>query len=303
VTEGTISLRKPIPIIIVTWILSLLTTLAIVYFAPTAPIGTNQIADNAVITAKLVDGGVTSAKILDGTITASDLADGSISSVKITDSAVTTAKIADGVVTSDKIADGGVTTAKIADDAIVTIKLADGTVTSAKILDGTVTAADLASGAVVTIKIADGAVTTSKIADNAITYLKLAPSAIPHNATQSTTVVSMRSDEFVDMPGMSVDITVTRRSTLIMMFSTEAWTSGGNYLYARAMINATTQAYPTSDWMIMTNSSVPASYSITFYRENIVPGTYTIKIQWRVFSFLATGSAQERALVVFALPA
>ncbi len=145
-------------------------------------------------------------------------------------------------------------------------------------------------------------INTNQIADSAITYLKLAPFAIPHNSTQSTTVVSTTSTSWVDMPDMAVNITVTRKSTLVIMFSTEAWSKGGNYIYARAMIDATTQAHPISSAILITNSTDGASHSIMFYRENVSPGIYKIKIQWRMLSSLVAGYAHERALVVFALP-
>ena len=136
------SIKKAAPIIVVTWILSLVTTLAVVYVAPNIlPLQTTQISDNAItsqkildtaiITTKLADGSVTSAKIQNGTLTAVDLADGSIITIKI----------ADGAVTTDKIADNAVTAEKIADSAIVTTKLANNSVTPAKIENGTLKAA------------------------------------------------------------------------------------------------------------------------------------------------------------------
>jgi hypothetical protein len=67
-------------------------------------INTNQLSDNAVISAKL--------------------ADGSVSTAKLQNSAVQTAKIADANVTTAKIADANVTTAKIADSAVTNAKLA-----------------------------------------------------------------------------------------------------------------------------------------------------------------------------------
>jgi hypothetical protein len=168
-SEGTISINKAINIIVLTWVLSLITTLAVVFVAPgILPSGTAEIADSAVITTKLADGSVTSAKILDGTLTAVDLADDSIITVKVADGAVTTAKISDGAITSTKVADS----------AIITAKLADGSVTSAKILDGTITAADLADDAIVVAEIADGAVTTAKIADGAVVTIKLADGSV-----------------------------------------------------------------------------------------------------------------------------
>lgn len=288
-SEGTIPIKKAIPIIAVTWILSLLSTLAIVYFAPSATIGTNQIADSAIITTKLADGSVTSAKILDGTITAVDMADGSVIAVKV----------ADGAITTTKIADGSITSAKIADNAIVTVKLADGSVTSAKILDGSVTAADLATGAVTTMKIADGAVTTNTIADYAVTNLKLAPYAIPYNVTHSRIGATTTSAIFEDMPDMSMPITLSRNSTLIITFSAVAYVMAtGNVLYVRAMVD-TTQAEPVID-IQLTASTVPGAYSYTFYKQNVGSGTYTIKIQWRVSG---EGKVWDRTLTVIALPA
>jgi hypothetical protein len=148
----TTSIKKAAPLIVVTWILSLVTTLAVVYVAPSIlPLQTTQISDNAVtaekiadtaiITTKLADGSVTSAKIQDGTLTAVDLADGSIIAINIADGAVTTAKLADGAVTTSKLADAAVTAEKMADSTVVTDKLANGSVTPAKIDNGTLKAA------------------------------------------------------------------------------------------------------------------------------------------------------------------
>jgi len=301
-SEASFPLKKAVPVIVIAWILSLVTAVALIYFMPVniPAIGSDKIADNAVITAKLADGSVSSAKILDGTLTAIDLADGSVITAKIADGAVTTSKIADGSVNSSKIANSSITASKIVDGAIVTIKLADGSVTSAKILDGTIIAADLASGAVSTIKIADGAVTTAKIADGAVTNAKLASGAIPFNMTQTVGVLSTNSTTFVDMPNMSVDITVMRNSTLLILFSTQAEVSSGNYLYARAMINSTT-AYPVSDYIFVTSNTYWNANAINFY-GSVTAGTYTVKVQWRTFLGSSTGSIDERTLTVIALP-
>lgn len=298
-----VPMKIVVPIIVVTWILSLISSLAIVYMVPSlfsvrseqigeGLITSSKIADGAIITVKLADGNVTSSKILDGNITAVDLADGSIITIKVANGAITTAKIADGAVT----------TAKIADGAIVTVKLADGSVTSAKILDGTITAADLGTGSVTTIKIADGAITTEKLADFSVTSLKMAAYAIPFNATQAVGVVSTTSTTFEDMPSMSGSITLTRKSLLLITFSTQALIgASGNYLYMRAMVN-TTQAYPTSNYIFVTETTYWQAYSFTFYRI-FDPGTYTIKIQWRVYVDTSSGQVDERTLTVIGLPA
>lgn len=306
-SEGAFQISKAVPIIVLTWILSLVTTLAVVYVAPSIfpiSVSTDNIADEAIITTKLADGTVTSAKVVDGTLTAMDIADGSILTVKVADGAVTTDKIADGAVTNDKIDDGAITAAKIADGAIVTIKLADGSVTSAKILDGTVTAVDLANGSIITAKIANGAVTTAKIADGAITNTKLAAGAIPYNVTSFDYFddwITTNSTWWVNMTGTSVDITLTRNSTLLIMFSAMGRVdSVGEVMYWRAMVNSTV-ADPVSNYMIVTENLDYGVYAFNFHGD-FTEGTHTVYMQWKTW----TGSGvrvRERTLSVVALPA
>jgi hypothetical protein len=322
------SLKKALPIIAVAWIVSLVTTLALVYFAPSIfpPLDTQNIADkaittpkigdSAIVTAKLADGTVTSAKIMDGTITTLDLIDGAIVTMKIADGAVTASKIADGAVTTDKIADNALTTLKIADGAIVTAKLSDGTVTSAKILDGEITAQDLADGSVISVKIADGAITTSKIADgsvttpkiadDAVTDTKLASDAIPHFATYNSSLVSTMSTSFADVPDTALNISLNRKSNLLILFSAEAWVDGaGDSLYVRSLVNSTV-ANPDSGSQILfttAGASQHGSYAINFYLEDVDPGAYTIKIQWSEILGANLAHMGDRTLNVIALPA
>ena len=232
--QGVISTKKVISIIVVTWVISLITTLALIYiWSNIFPIKSEQIAN----------------------------------------------------------------------EAIVTAKLADGSVTSAKILDGTIIAEDLATGSVISMKIADGAVTTEKIANGAVTNVKLAAGAIPFNVTYATGYASTNSTGFVDMPNMAVKITLTRNSTLVIICSAQAWLGGtGAYtMYWRAMVN-NTQAFPRSDWIIITRSTEYGSYSYTFVCPNVAAGTYIVKIQWRVYQSSHTGYVDERILTVIALP-
>jgi len=337
-SEGAISLKKAVPIIVITWVLSLVTTLAMVYVAPSIfpPLGsekisddavvTNKILDGAIITTKLADGTVTSAKILDGTIIATDLSDGSVVTLKIADGAITTAKIANGAVTStkiadsaivnvklanesvtsEKIADENVTTSKIDDDAIVTIKLADGSVTSAKILDGTVTTTDLANGSINEVKISNGAVTTVKIADFAVTNTKLAVGAIPFNSTYSVSTPSTTSTTFADIPGTSVDITLSRTSHVLIMFSSEAWTTtSGEYLIVQALVNSTL-ALPSATGALVVLTRVTndnnGSFSYIFYLPEVTAGFYKVKMQWRSWTGTSV-TVSDRTLNVLALPA
>jgi hypothetical protein len=322
------SLGKALPIIAVAWILSLVTTLALVYFAPSIfpPLGTQNIADStittskiaegAIITVKLDDGSVTSAKILDGSLNTVDLMDGSVTSIKVSDGAITETKIAEGVVTSEKLADGSVTVQKVADEAIVTAKLADSTITSAKILNGAVIAEDLADGSILTVKIADGAVTTNKIADGAVTTpkiangavtdTKLASDAIPYFATYNASLVSTQSTSFADVPETALNITLNRKSNLIIMFNAEAWVDGaGDSLYVRALVNSTVANPDSGSLTLFTTAgeSQHGSYAVNFYLENVEAGAYTVKIQWTEQLGASLAHMGDRTLHVIALPA
>lgn len=328
-SEKAFPMKKMIPVIAITWALSLVTTMVIVYFAPNIfpPLNTvninddaivaEKIADGAIITTKLADGTVTSAKILDGTITAKDVADRSVLTVKIADGAVTASKIADGVISSAKVADGAivtvkladksVTTSKLVDDAIVTVKLADGAVTTAKILDGTITAADLADGSLTTVKIADGAVTTSKIADYAVTNTKLASGAIPYNSTHIISISTYTSStSWLNMSDTSVSLHLDRTSHVLIMFSASArMTSMVSpvTMYVRALVGNTI-ANPDTGTSFSTNvASAFECSAFVFYLPNVNPGTYTVYIQWTVSNALVTGYVYERTLNVLALPA
>ena len=97
-------------------------------------VGTTQLADNA----------VTSAKIATDTITAADIATSAVTSSEILDLTIVDADIGTGAVTSPKIANNAVTSAKIAAD--------------------TITSADIATAAVGTDEIAAEAVTRAKLA-------------------------------------------------------------------------------------------------------------------------------------------
>jgi len=341
-SEKTLPIGKLVPIIAITWALSLVTTLVVVYYSPNIfpplntdninddTITTDKICDGAIITTKLADGTVTSAKILDGTITATDLADGAIITVKITDGAITAAKIANGAISKEKIADGAVssekivngaivtlkladdsvTAAKVADNAIVTIKLADGAVTSAKILDGTIIAADLAADSVTAIKIADGAVTTTKIANYAVTSLKLAPSAIPFASTYSvTSTTTTETVSFTDMAGMSVTLNLDRTSHLIIMFSTEAGEPGpGENTLIRATVDGAA-ALPGAIYLTPIIYDYAATYDdigIMAYSFNFYRPSVSSGTHTIKIQWVVTGGTgyvYYRALTVIALPA
>lgn len=85
-------------------------------FDLTGTLGTSNIADSA----------ITSAKIADGTIATGDIADGAITEAKIGSNAVTSAKIATDAVGSSQIAAGAVGSSELASSAVTAAKVADG---------------------------------------------------------------------------------------------------------------------------------------------------------------------------------
>ena len=98
---------------------------------PGSVVGTTQLVDGSVTTAKLGADAVTSAKIADDSIDSEHYVDGSIDTAHIADSQITTAKINDSAVTSAKIADGAIVNADVnASAAIDATKIHDGTISN-----------------------------------------------------------------------------------------------------------------------------------------------------------------------------
>ncbi len=67
-----------------------------------------NVADGAIITAKIKDSVVTEAKIVDGAVSTNKLGNNSVTTAKIMDLSVTNTKIANSAITNTKIADGAI---------------------------------------------------------------------------------------------------------------------------------------------------------------------------------------------------
>ena len=129
---------------------------------------TDDIADNAITTAKVLNetllaedigtGSVESSEILDETILAGDIATG----------AVETSEILNETILAGDIATGAVTTAEILDETILAGDIATGAVTTAEILNETILAEDIDAGAVTTSEILNGTVINEDIANTTI---------------------------------------------------------------------------------------------------------------------------------------
>jgi hypothetical protein len=113
---------RPSPALVVACIALLIslggTSVAAVNALAPNSVGTSQLKNNAVVTAKIKSGGVG----------ASDIASNAVQTAKIKNSAVTAAKIASNAVTNAKIGDNAVNGAKVEDGSLAAADLAAGTI-------------------------------------------------------------------------------------------------------------------------------------------------------------------------------
>ncbi|MDX6539368.1 MAG: hypothetical protein QOI71_978 [Gaiellales bacterium] len=150
-------IRLPSPAMSVALIALVVATTGTTYAA--VRIGTKQIRDNAVTSAKIRNGGVknvdlarnsiVTAKIVASAVTGVQIRDGSVGSADLGNDSVTTAKIRGGAVGNSDLANDSVTTLKMHAGAVANADIADTAVTSSKIADGSILAADIKDGEVV----------------------------------------------------------------------------------------------------------------------------------------------------------
>jgi hypothetical protein len=118
-----------------------------------------QIKANAVGTNELANGAVVTDKIADNAINTNKIADNAVITAKIADNAITTAKIANNAVTTAKVNDNAITTAKIANGAVTATKLDDMGATNGQILkwNGTAWAPAADASGITTVGVTAGA--------------------------------------------------------------------------------------------------------------------------------------------------
>jgi len=109
-------------------------------------IGTDQLVDSAVETAKINNGAVITDKLASEAVTSGKIASNAVTEAKLGNGAVTNGKIANDAVNGDKIADDAVANEHIADDAVDTAQIADNAVETAQINNSAVTASKLSGG-------------------------------------------------------------------------------------------------------------------------------------------------------------
>ncbi|MBL4652664.1 MAG: hypothetical protein JKY53_07335 [Flavobacteriales bacterium] len=149
---------------------------------------TDDIADNAITTAKILDetilpedigtGSVETSEILDETILAEDIGTGSVETSEILDEtiqaedidtgAVTTSEILDETILAEDIGTGSVETSEILDETILAEDIGTGSVETSEILNETILAEDIGTGSVETSEILDGTILNEDIANGTI---------------------------------------------------------------------------------------------------------------------------------------
>jgi hypothetical protein len=103
------------------------------------------------------------------------LGDGSITTAKLAAKAVGREQLADHSIDSDKLVPGSITHEVLSDGAVSALKIQPGAVGTAQLGDGSVATAKLAAKAVGREQMSDQSVDTSKLADGSVTVAKLAP--------------------------------------------------------------------------------------------------------------------------------
>jgi hypothetical protein len=116
---------------------------------------------------------------------------------------------------------------------------------------------------------------------------------------------------FVDVPNMSVSVTLTRKSTLLVHFSAEAMNElAGARVFVQALVGAEVIT-PGGVYFspVIESGGNPAhthvldyaTYQFNFFKEAVEAGIYTVKMQFATSAPGGTAHLYKRALVVLAL--
>jgi hypothetical protein len=144
--------------------------------------------------------------ICDQCVGTSDIADGAVTSAKIGSGQIRNSDMGSSAVTSNKIADGTVTGADIASNTVGLADIANNAVQSGKIVDGGIFAQDIGTNAVTSSDISDtNGVQSVDIVDGTITSTDITNDAIHpnvHRVSGPTTIIASGQvgDSSVDCP-------------------------------------------------------------------------------------------------------
>jgi hypothetical protein len=119
---------KPTPVVVV-FLIAAAAVISVGYIMALAVLAPEQLAEATTAATDL---------ICDGCVGTTDIANGAVTSAKIGSGQVRNSDIGGNAVTSAKIADGTVVSTDMADQAIISTKIADSAVTSSKLAGGAV---------------------------------------------------------------------------------------------------------------------------------------------------------------------
>ena len=188
---------------------------------------------------------------------------GAIGTEQLLDNAVTSAKIAAGAVGETDIADSAITTAKIAANAVVEVDIANNAVTNSKIANNAVTqtklASDLSGVTICTSTTRPGSPFTGQSIYetntallrtwNGSSWITIGPTTVPAIPTLGLENVltneATGSTSYVDLATVGPSVTVTTGTTALVIFgalTTDTGNAGNNAHMSVAISGATTLA-------------------------------------------------------------
>ncbi len=140
---------------------------------------TDDIADDAITTAKILNEEILAEDIATGAVETSELLDETILAEDIGTGSVETSEILDETILAEDIGTGSVETSEILDETILAEDIAAGAVETSEILDETIVAGDIATGAVASAEILNGTVVNEDIADGTIDLTSKVTGVLP----------------------------------------------------------------------------------------------------------------------------
>jgi len=181
-------------------------------------LGSINIQDAAIITAKIADANITTAKIGLLAVTSAVINDLAVTTGKIDNLAVGTAQIASAAITTAKILDANITSAKIGDAQITTAKLGDAQITNAKIDRASINklvvgTADIANASITTAKIGLLAVDSAQIALLAVDTAQIKLGAITTALIKSAAIGTVQIADGCITDGKIVNLTASKITT------------------------------------------------------------------------------------------
>jgi len=138
-------------------------------------------------------------------------------------------------------------------------------------------------------------------AAGSVTNIRLAAGAIPFNSIYRLTAEMTTSTSWIDMPSMSISITLNRTSHLLIFFTTMAYVGvQSDFLWVRAIVDGLEADPPR---VYLGYAQYWDSLAANFYELSVPPGDHTVKIQWKKSLAAGYTYVETRTLNIIALPA